>query len=100
MIVVVGYITIDPAKRTEIEAAIAAVVTATTAEDGNIDYRYSHDVLEANRINIVEFWESEDAMNFHMGTQHLADFMTVAGGAIAGPVEIVRHDISSSTKIF
>ena len=100
MIVVVGYLTINPDLRGEVEAAIATLVPLTTAEDGNIEYRYSVDMGEPNRINIMEQWESEEAMNAHMGTTHLADFMTVMGGAIGGPLEIIRYDVASSTKIF
>ena len=63
-------------------------------------YRYATDVLEPNQINIWEQWESQDAMDAHMGTAHLADFMGVMGTCIGGPLEITRHDIASSSKIF
>lgn len=100
MIVVVGYLTINPDKRAEVEAAIATLVPLTVAEEGCVEYRYANDVLEPNRINIWEQWESEDAMNLHMGTAHLAEFMGVMGDCIGGPLEITRHDVSASTKIF
>ena len=100
MIVVTGHLTIDPTQRASVEAAIAAVVAPTRAEDGNVDYRYGADLGEPDRINITELWESEEAMEAHMATQHLADFMAAVGPAISGSVEIVRHDVASSTKIF
>lgn len=100
MIIVVGYLTINPDMRSEVEAAIATLVPLTVAEEGCDEYRYANDLSEPNRINIWEQWASEEAMNSHMATTHLADFMTVMGGAIGGPLEITRHDVSSSTKIF
>ena len=100
MIVVAGYLTIDPAKRAEAEAAIAALVPVTQAEDGCIDYRYSADLGEPNRINILEQWESEEAMTVHMGQAHFADFMAAIGPCIGGDVEVVRHDVATSTKLF
>ena len=100
MIVVVGYITINPEMRAEAEAAIATLVPLTVAEEGCVEYRYAADILEPNRINIWEQWESEEAMTAHMGTAHLADFMTAVGACIGGPLEITRHDIASSSKIF
>ena len=100
MIVVVGYITINPEMRAEAEAAIATLVPLTVAEEGCVEYRYAADILEPNRINIWEQWESEEAMNAHMATPHLAEFMGVMGTCIGGPLEITRHDIASSTKIF
>jgi quinol monooxygenase YgiN len=100
MIVVTGYLTIAPEHRAAAEAAIATLVPLTVAEQGCVEYRYSADVLEPNRINIVEQWASEEAMNVHMGTDHLAEFMGAIGPCLGGPVEITRHDIASSTKLF
>lgn len=100
MIVVTGHLTIDPAQRAAVEAAIATLISATRVEEGNVDYRYGADLGKPDRINITEIWESDEAMTAHMGTQHLADFMAAVGPAISGSVEIVRHDIDSSTKLF
>ena len=100
MIVVVGYLTIAPEKRAEAEAAIATLVPLTQVEDGCIDYRYSADLGEPGRINILEQWESEEAMTVHMGQAHFADFMTAIGPCIGGDVSVVRHDVSASTKLF
>jgi quinol monooxygenase YgiN len=100
MIVVTGYLTINPDLRAEVDAAIATLVPLTLAEDGCVQYRYANDILDPNQINIWEQWESEDAMNAHMGSTHLADFMGVMGTCIGGPLEITRHDIASSSKIF
>jgi quinol monooxygenase YgiN len=99
MIICTGYLTIDPAKRAEAEAAIATLVAATTAEEGNVEYRYASDLGDPNRINILEIWESEDAMNAHMATDHLAEFMGTIVGFLGGPAEVMRHDVASSTKL-
>lgn len=100
MIVVTGYVTLDPNQRDAALDAIGACVTATRAEDGNIDYRYSADLDEANRLNLVEQWEDESAMKAHMESPHLATFLEKFGPMIGGPVEITRHDVSGSSKLF
>ena len=100
MIVVTGYLTIAPEHHEAALTAIRECVAPTRDEPGNVDYRYSQDIDDPTRLNIVEQWESEDAMNAHMGSEHLATFLTVIGGMIGGPVEITRHDVSGSTKLF
>ena len=100
MIVVTGFLTIAPDKRAEAEAAIATLVPLTEAEDGCVQYRYSADLGNATRINIVEQWESEEAMTAHMGATHFADFMAVIGNCIGGDAEVWRHDVASSNKLF
>lgn len=100
MILVAGYLTVNPDHRHEALAAIDTCVTATQAEEGNIDYRYSVDLNDPNRFNLIEQWESEDAMNAHMATPHLATFLELIGGFVGGPVEVIRYDVSSSSKLF
>lgn len=100
MIVVTGYMTVDPEQRDAALDAIRTCVAATRAETGNIDYRYSADIDDPNRFNLVEQWESEDAVTAHMGSAHLAAFLETFGPMIAGPVEVTRHDVSGSSKLF
>jgi len=99
MIVVVGYLTIDPAKRAEAEAAIITAMAATRTEDGNIDYRFSTDLNDPNRINVVEQWEDKASMDAHMTHPNLAEFMTAVGPCVSGPLGFVAHEVSSSTTI-
>lgn len=99
MIIVTGHLTIDPAKRQIAEDAIAAAVTATTAEPGDVDYRFSFDVGDPARINILEMWQDQAAVDAHMGTPHLAEFMAAIGPAVAGEVSITAHEVSTSTKL-
>ena len=99
MIIVNGHLTIDPAQRDAAEAAIADAVAATRAEPGNIDYRFSADLADPGRINMVEIWEDQAAIDAHMGTDHLAAFMTAIGPCVAGSVSITSYDIASSTTL-
>ncbi|MBX3284860.1 MAG: antibiotic biosynthesis monooxygenase [Actinobacteria bacterium] len=99
MIIVNGHLTIDPAQRDAAEAAIAAAVAATRAEPGNVDYRFSADLAEPNRINMVEIWQDQAAVDAHMGTDHLAAFMAAIGPCVSGSVSITSYDVSGSTTL-
>lgn len=98
MFVVTGYFTINPDLRAEAEAAIATCVAATLAEDGCIDYRYSADLIDPQRINLSEQWETQEAMDVHMTQPHMAEFMNAFGPCLGGPMEVITHEVSSSTK--
>lgn len=99
MIIVNGHLTIDPAQREAAEAAIAEAVAATRAEPGNVDYRFSTDLADPNRINMVEIWEDQAAIDAHMATEHLAGFMAAIGPCVAGSVSLTSYDIASSTTL-
>ena len=100
MIIVAGYLIIDPAHRETALAAIATGVTATRAEAGNVDYRFSPDLDDPKRFNLIEQWESEEAMNEHMATPHLAAFLEAIGPCLGGAAEVIRYDISGSSNLF
>jgi len=100
VIIVAGYLTLDPAKRDEALAAIAKCVEPTRKEEGNIDYRFSPDLDDPNRMNLLEQWADEDAINLHMASEHLAEFMTAIGGCLGGPAEVIRYDVSGSKPLF
>ena len=99
MIVIAGHLTIDPAKRDEALAAMRECIEATRAEEGNVAYLFSEDVTEPNRINITEIWQDNDALTAHFSTPHLTGFMAAVPGFAAGSSELVRYDVSGTTKL-
>jgi quinol monooxygenase YgiN len=99
VIIVAGHLTIAPEHRQTALAAIAACVEATRAEDGNDDYRFSADLGDENRINIFEQWSSQEAMDTHMATPHLAQLMSDIGPCIGGSVELTKFEVDSSSKL-
>jgi len=99
MIVVTGHLDIAPDKRTDAEAAIAAFVPKNHDEAGCVDYRFAWDVLQPNRLNGVEIWEDQAAIDAHMGSDHMAEFMGAIGPCLGGEATFTAHEISSSTKL-
>jgi quinol monooxygenase YgiN len=53
-------------------AAMAAMVEASRAEDGCIEYAYSEDLLEPGLVRITEIWRVRAAIDAHFKTAHLA----------------------------
>lgn len=100
MIIVAGYLTIAPDQREAALAAVRPAVELTRAEAGNLDYSFSFDGNDENRLNVFERWESEEAMNTHMATAHLAEMMTNIGPCIGGDVSLTRYDVAGSSKLF
>lgn len=100
MIIVAGHLTINPEHREAAEAAIRACVALTRAEPGNVDYRFSPDLDEPDRLNLIEQWADEDAMTAHMATPHLAEFLGAIGPCVSGSAEVIRYDVSGSSPLF
>jgi quinol monooxygenase YgiN len=79
-IIVTGTVDLDPARRDDAIAAMLEVMEATRAEAGNEAYTFSADLTDPGRLHIVEQWASDEAMQAHLRTPHLAAFMEKMAG--------------------
>ena len=49
-----------------------AMVTASRAEDGCLEYSYAEDILEPGLIHVSERWRDQAALQAHFGADHMA----------------------------
>jgi len=98
MIVISGILELDPSK---IDLAVELTNTlcaATRDEPGNVTYEYWRDPNNAGRVRVFEEWESDDAINAHMASPHMADFLGAAGDIGITGVDISRYDVETKSK--
>ena len=94
MIVVSGTIFIQPNK---VEAAIEAakaMMEKTAEEVGCISYRFYADIEAPDVFRVFEEWESQEALDAHFETPHMAEFRGKIGGLLAAPPAIRRYIVS------
>jgi quinol monooxygenase YgiN len=80
MLIVAGKIRLDPARRKVAISSSLEVMTATRAEPGCISYTFSADLADAGVFHIFEEWESQEALDAHFKTPHMATFQAAMGG--------------------
>lgn len=68
MVIVAGHIRVDPAEREKYLAGCAQVVEQARRSAGCVDFAISADVLDADRVNILECWESQAAVEVFRGS--------------------------------
>ena len=62
------------------EEAIRALVAASRAEDGCIEYSLCFDLLDPNLVWINERWETMEALGAHSKTEHYKAWGAKAAG--------------------
>jgi quinol monooxygenase YgiN len=92
MIIVEGWVRVDPTDIERFLPHVHAMVAATRAEPGCIAYAFSRDVMEPDLMRISEQWQDETALNAHFRTPHIAAF----NQALAG-VGILAADVNAHT---
>jgi quinol monooxygenase YgiN len=98
-ILVTGYIDFDPAKREEAIAAVNTAVEATLAEEGCEGYAFSSDLNNPGRFLINEQWASQEAMDSHMQTPHLAALMGAWGNLGVTGASLTKWEGGTPSKL-
>lgn len=66
MIIVGGTFEVDPERRDQFLAERHAVMQASRAETGCLDYVFSADPLVADRVLLFERWASQENLDAHL----------------------------------
>lgn len=91
-IVVVGSLKARPGKEDETREALASRVAPTHAEDGCILYSLHQGVADATRFAFVERWESQEKLDAHLGSDHIAAVLAKADELLSEAPDIVVYD--------
>jgi quinol monooxygenase YgiN len=91
-IVVVGSMKAQPGKEAATRDALAALVVPTHAEDGCILYSLHQGAADPSRFVFVERWESQEKLDAHLGSDHIATVLTRADELLAEPPDIVVYE--------
>lgn len=99
MILVSGYLVIDPANLDRATELVVDLTAATRAEPGNIDYSFSSVLGDPGRLIITERWEDQAAIDAHMAAPHFIEFMGATAELGVSGVEITKYEIASESKV-
>jgi quinol monooxygenase YgiN len=99
MIVVVGRVRTDDARRADLVRIGQTVAAASREEDGCRSYRVYEDTERPNEFVFVEEWDSHQALEKHFRTPHIAEFMRTVPAAIDGPSDVKFHTIASTVDL-
>ncbi|WP_440098354.1 putative quinol monooxygenase [Streptosporangium sp. H16] len=89
MIIVSGWIRVDPDARDGYLRGCVSVVEQARASSGCLDFTLGADLVDAGRINVYERWESEKALDAFRGSGPGDDQEAVIRDA-----EVARYQIS------
>src|SRR6266700_469401 len=99
MIVVVGRVKTDAEKREALIRIGQEVAAASRTETGCISYRLYQDTESDDDFVFVEEWESEEALQTHFRTAHIAEFMGAIPAALVAAPNVKFHTIASSRDL-
>ena len=72
MLIILGTVRLPPQNIGSARAAMEAMIAASRAEDGCLDYAYSVDLLDPGLVRVTEIWRDRKALDAHFKAAHLA----------------------------
>jgi quinol monooxygenase YgiN len=99
MIVVVGRVVTDAGRREDLKRIGQAVARASRREQGCLGYRLYEDTENENEFVFVEEWESQEALERHFATSHIAEFMRSVPAAVAERPDVKFHTVERTVDL-
>ena len=97
MIIVAGHVIVDQGHRDTYLADCVAVVTQARDTPGCLDFSLSADLIHSGRINILERWQSRQALRAFRGSGPSDDQKSAIQGADVAEYD-VSHDRSNPLR--
>jgi quinol monooxygenase YgiN len=81
---VVAVLKAKPGSEDTVGRALGALVVPTRAEEGCISYELFRSAADPTTFITIERWRSQDDLDAHMQTPHIAQALEAAGDALDG----------------
>ena len=94
MIIVAGYIEVEPKQREAFLASRQTAITRSRLEDGCIEYTFSADSSDASRVRVFEVWESATQLDAHLDRR--APSQEGAPGSMPRVRELYRYEVATA----
>ncbi|MBC7166058.1 putative quinol monooxygenase [Phenylobacterium sp.] len=76
-LIIAGTVRVPPENLQAFKPHMQAMLEASRAEDGCVEYAYAEDVAEPGLIRVFEVWRDPAAIDAHFQTAHMAAWRAV-----------------------
>jgi quinol monooxygenase YgiN len=90
---VVARITALPNKVDEVRSLLEALVEPTRREAGCISYELLQNKSDPTDFTFIEEWASDQALDAHLGTEHIQNAISGTTTLLAAPPDIRRYSL-------
>ena len=98
-LIVAGTVRVPPQNLDGLRAHMAAMMTASQAEDGCLDYNYGEDVAEPGLIRVFERWRDQAALDAHFQTAHMAGWRAVWPSFGVSERRLFAYEVASERQL-
>ncbi|MEC0123292.1 putative quinol monooxygenase [Paenibacillus pabuli] len=93
MILLMGYVHLNPSEVNEFTADVRDVVSSTRTETGCLFYAFTLEDSRAGRMLTVQRWEDQESLAAHVERHESAPFLMKWGNRMR--MDVQKYDISN-----
>ena len=93
MLLIVGTVRLPPENLERAKPAMRAMVQASLAEAGCLEYGYAEDVLQPGLIHVKERWTNQAALDAHFASAHLQLWRAAWPGLGIGDRDLCVYEV-------
>lgn len=97
MLIVMGYMYVDPADLVQFSADLKSLSVTTRQREGNISYDAAEDDPGNGRLLIAERWRDQAALTAHLEAEDTLAFINRWQGRIHG--DVWKYDASNEREL-
>ncbi len=98
-IVIAGTFAVPAVRLAEFRPHMHAMLLASRAEDGCLDYSYAEDVQVPGLIRVFEVWRDQAAIDAHVKANHMAVWRAAWPEFGVSERRLFAYEISASKEI-
>jgi quinol monooxygenase YgiN len=95
MIIVAGELRMQAGSRALFFEAVASMVEVTRTEVGCITYAFTPDPTDPDLIRLFEVWETAANLAAHLGSAHMAEWVTTRASLPITSRDLAKYTISA-----
>ena len=99
MIVIQGHLDVHPDDSAAFEALVVPMQQASSAEAGCVSYVFSRDLETPGRYRLAECWDSQEALDAHFQTPHMATLQAGLGSLRMQGGSVWKHTVTERSKM-
>lgn len=94
MLLIVGTVRLPAENLAKAKPAMWAMVQASRAEAGCLEYGYAEDVFEPGLIHVKERWQDQAALDAHFASDHIKVWRATWGGLEIGNRDLKVYEVN------
>jgi len=98
-LVIAGTIRVPPERLDAFRPHMLAMLGASRAEDGCLEYSYAEDVAEPGLIRVFEAWRDQAALDAHFQTPHLAAWRAAWPEFGVSDRRLIAYEVASERAV-